>query len=248
MNDPSSYYRHGSRRGDHTAPGYVPWRLGLALDERAPAGPVLEIGCGVGGNLETITSRGLAAVGVDLSEPALVEARAAHPAARFAAADGSRLPFADAAFGVVVVTEVLEHVRDPVAVAAEAGRVVRSGGLLFATSPNYANPAGLRKLWEDRRSGRHDWNPWGAHVGGYEAFMTRGRLRAAVDPWFEVVWEEGLDAGLGLSAGARWFGRLAVTGLGERALRRLGEGPLAPHRALGRRLGMSTAILAVRRS
>ncbi|MEX2459117.1 MAG: class I SAM-dependent methyltransferase [Actinomycetota bacterium] len=247
MDDPSSFYRQRSARGDHTAPGYVPWRLGRALDERRPAGPVLEIGCGVGGNLEAITSRGLGAVGIDLSEPALAEAGAAHPTVGFAAADGSRLPFRDGAFGVIVVTEVLEHVRDPVAVAAEAGRVVGPGGLLFATSPNYANVAGLRKLWEDRRSGRHDWNPWGAHVGGYEAFMTRGRLRAAVDPWFEVVWEEGLDAGLGLSAGARWFARLATTGPGERALRRLGEGPLAPHRPLGRRLGMNTAILAVRR-
>jgi len=248
MSDPASFYRHHSLRGDHTAPGYVAWRLGRALDDRRPAGPALEVGCGVGGNLAAITERGLATTGVDLSVRALREARSAHPGVDVAVADGGRLPFRAASFGLVVVTEVLEHVRDPNSVAAEAGRVTRPGGLLFVTSPNYANGAGLRKLWRDWRSGRHDWNPWGAHRGGFEAFMTRHRLRAALAPWFEVLWEEGLDPGLGLAGGAGWFAKLVSGGVGERAFRRLGEGPLAPDRPAGRQLGMNTAILAVRRS
>lgn len=246
--DPTAFYRRRSARGDHTAPEYVPWRLGRVLEARSLDGAALEIGCGVGGNLGTLTGHGLATFGVDLSERALSEARSARPEAHLTAADAARLPFSPGAFGLVVVTEVLEHVRHPEPVVAEAARVLRPGGTLFVTSPNYANGAGLRKLWRDWRSGRHDWNPWGAHVGGFEAFMTRRRLRALLAPWFDIRWEEGLDPGLGLSGGLPWLGRLAATGPGARLMLRLAAGPLAADRPMGRRLGMSTALLAIRRS
>jgi SAM-dependent methyltransferase len=246
--DPTAFYRRRSARGDHTAPSYVPWRLGRVLAAEAVTGPALEIGCGVGGNLGTLTGHGLATFGVDLSERALSEARATLPEAHLAAADGARLPFSSSAFDLVVVTEVLEHVRHPEPVVAEAARVLRPGGILFVTSPNYANAAGLRKRWRDWRSGRHDWNPWGAHVGGFEAFMTRRRLRALLAPWFDIRWEEGLDPGLGLSGGLPWVARLASTGPGGRLLLRLADGPLAADRPMGRRLAMNTAILATRRS
>ena len=58
--------------------------------------------------------------------------------------------------------------------------------------------------------------------------MTRRRLRAALAPWFEVLWEEGLDAGLGLAGGAAWFAKLVSGGAGERVFRRLGDGPARP--------------------
>jgi SAM-dependent methyltransferase len=246
--DPTAFYRRGSAREDHTAPAYVPWRLGRVLASEAVTGAALEIGCGVGGNLGTLSGQGLATFGVDLSERALAEARGAVPGTHLAVANAARLPFSSSAFGLVVVTEVLEHVRRPEPVVAEAARVLRPGGTLFVTSPNYANGAGLRKRWRDWRSGRHDWNPWGAHVGGFEAFMTRRRLLALLAPWFDIRWEEGLDAGLGLSGGLPWVGRLASTGPGARLMLRLADGPLAPHRPMGRRLGMNTAILAIRRS
>jgi SAM-dependent methyltransferase len=45
------------------------------------------------------------------------------------------LPVPDGAFDVVVLTEVLEHVEEPVAALTELRRVLRSGGRLWMTTP-----------------------------------------------------------------------------------------------------------------
>jgi SAM-dependent methyltransferase len=247
--DPLHFYRRESLRGDHTAPWYVSSRLEALFRREGVRGRVLDVGCGVGGNQAALAELGLTAFGIDVSETALKELRATHPGTHAAAADGARLPFADGAFDGAVVTEVLEHVSDPGRVLREVARVVRPGGALFVTSPNYANPAGVRKWWRDRRSGRHDWNPWGAHEGGYEAFMTRGRLRGLVSRWFDVLAEEGLDPGLGMTAGLPVFVRWSETPRGRRTIHRLDRsGRLAPDRLVSRWFGMNTALLARRKA
>ena len=54
------------------------------------------------------------------------------------------LPFPDASFDAVVMKDVLEHVADPVTLVGEAHRVLRPGGLLFASSPD-----AQRWVWDD---------------------------------------------------------------------------------------------------
>lgn len=60
-----------------------------------------------------------------------------HPGARAAdiLADLHDLPAADASFGFVLCTEVLEHVADPARVLQELARVLRPGGSLLLTVP-----------------------------------------------------------------------------------------------------------------
>ncbi len=50
-------------------------------------------------------------------------------------ADGARLPFTSSCADAVICAEMLEHVPNPAAVIAEAGRVLKKGGLLLATAP-----------------------------------------------------------------------------------------------------------------
>lgn len=50
-------------------------------------------------------------------------------------ADAHELPCADGSIDVVITTAVLEHVLDPVLVAAEITRVLRIGGLLYSELP-----------------------------------------------------------------------------------------------------------------
>ncbi|MCA1726854.1 MAG: hypothetical protein LC722_04130 [Actinobacteria bacterium] len=63
-----------------------------------------------------------------------------------------------------------------------------------------------------------------------------------------MVKEEGLDAGLGLSAGLPAFVRMAESERGTRAIRWLyRSGWFAPERAVSRWFGINTALLARRR-
>jgi SAM-dependent methyltransferase len=54
------------------------------------------------------------------------------------------LPFADATFDAVVMKDLLEHVGNPVALVHETRRVLRPGGLVFASSPD-----AQRWVWDD---------------------------------------------------------------------------------------------------
>ena len=89
--------------------------------------PVLDAGCGTGGDI-------VSGVGVDVS--AVMCRRARGRGAPVARADVARLPFADATFGGVRSDRVVQHVTDPGAVVAELVRVVRPGGRIVLADPD----------------------------------------------------------------------------------------------------------------
>lgn len=49
--------------------------------------------------------------------------------------DARSIPVADASFDVVLCTEVLEHVPEPIVVVREFGRILKAGGRLILTAP-----------------------------------------------------------------------------------------------------------------
>lgn len=135
-----------------TAGGYIAaTEAALLSGVTVPPGKrLLEVGCGEGANLFHLAARlGSAAqlYGVDFT---LEKARFAgvHTGCATAAADATRLPFADACFDVVLIRDLLHHLPRPVAALVEAARVLRPGGALFLVEPNGKNPliAGMAAL------------------------------------------------------------------------------------------------------
>lgn len=57
-----------------------------------------------------------------------------------------RLPFADAVFDKVIAEDVIEHVRDPIRVVQELGRVLVTGGTLWIRGPDGRYP---EIVWAD---------------------------------------------------------------------------------------------------
>jgi SAM-dependent methyltransferase len=121
--------------------------------------PLLEIGCGEGNNLQRLASLG-PCTGVDLFPKKLGFASGELPSCRFAAADGSRLPFPDASFRSVFVRDLLHHVPRASAVLEEVARVLEPGGHFCLLEPNGRNPL----IWLQTRmvpaeAGARDFSP-----------------------------------------------------------------------------------------
>jgi SAM-dependent methyltransferase len=110
-----------------------------------PAGPILDVGCGTGGNLAFLARWG-GKTGVDLSPVALDFARR-RSLLCLVQASGLALPYPDSIFRLVTVSDVLYHrwAVDDGQVVRECQRVLQPGGWLLLSEP--ALPA----LWS-----RHD--------------------------------------------------------------------------------------------
>lgn len=108
---------------------------------------ILEIGCGAGNLLLQATVPGSFPVALDVSMQALTFVRSRLEEARsgiespsgFACmqAIGESLPLKDESFDCVLLSEVIEHLEAPEISIRAAARVLRPGGRLLITTPNY---------------------------------------------------------------------------------------------------------------
>lgn len=103
---------------------------------------VLDVGCGTGQSRRIYADRLGYYAGLDLSLSALRVARR-RSGGGWLQSDALRLPFRAASFDLVTFSSVLHHVPDRRAALAEAARVLRPGGWVFAFDPNLLHPAML---------------------------------------------------------------------------------------------------------
>jgi 2-polyprenyl-3-methyl-5-hydroxy-6-metoxy-1,4-benzoquinol methylase len=120
------------------------WATGLA-HQRAklhslylrgtPLGRLLEVGCGDGSQLAKLRAMGWEVEGQEVDAVAAERARAQYGLrVHLGTLQEAGLP--DAAFNVVTMSHVIEHVRDPAALLKECHRILKPGGVLIAVTPN----------------------------------------------------------------------------------------------------------------
>jgi SAM-dependent methyltransferase len=119
---------------------------------------IVDVGCGPGNTLALLERHGVA-IGLEYSPVALATARR-RGLTRVVAGDGAALPMRSATVDCVVALEVMEHFADDLAVAREAFRVLRPGGILLASVPAFM------ALWRS-----HD------ELYGHHRRYTRAALR-----------------------------------------------------------------------
>jgi ubiquinone/menaquinone biosynthesis C-methylase UbiE len=125
-------------------PSFV-WRFGQdrrlnLIRQYAPleGARILDIGCGLGVYVRRFGEFSDRVCGIDIDRKRLVEGAKTTPGLMLSASE--TLPFRDGAFDVVVLNEVIEHVRDDAATLAEALRVIRPGGHIAIFAPNRLYP------------------------------------------------------------------------------------------------------------
>ena len=194
--DRTNFYQHEAETGSYLSPAYnqdVMKELLSALPRESPR-RVCDLGSGVGSNLPTLTAMFPRAriFSLDLSQTALIEGFRTTASVMPAQADATAIPLTNECIDLLVCTEVLEHVGDLGRAFSEIARVVRRGGYAAISSPNYLNPMGLRKWFNDRRRGESFWDPWGGHPG-FERLMLPATVARAMRPFFDA--ERVLGAG-----------------------------------------------------
>lgn len=240
MSTPAEYYeRYWSEGGYRPLGSLHPVLQHLFEAHVSPSARCLDLGCGDGRTAGLwLSGHAAAYVGVDISQPAVDEARALGLDAR-RIDDAGALPFGDGELDVVVCIEVLEHLLEPQRAATEALRVLRPGGVFLVSVPNVAY---WRRRLELGLLAR--WNPFGDDLSTREPwrdphirFFTPKTLRRMLE-------QQGGFAGVE----TRGFGGSFLAELpGVR--RFVGSEASAPYRALVRAAPtlFGTRILAVAR-
>ena len=121
-------------------------RITEVLGRLLPCEALLDAGCGDGRYLAALRSLGYVpprVAGIDIADSILATAASATAAAGVPAelvrANLEELPFEDEAFDVILCTQVIEHLLDPIQALQELHRVLQPGGVLLITTDHRGN-------------------------------------------------------------------------------------------------------------
>jgi len=203
--DQSRIWEYYQNEGSDSFRGARP-RLAWLAARLAPGTDVLDVGVGDGTFERFAAVRGLRVHVLDPDESAIARARSELGLGdRARAGRAERLPWPEATFDAVVMSEVLEHLDDATLAAAlaEVRRVLRPGGLLIGTVPADEALEAQRVVCPDCGRRFHRWG----HEQSYSPERLEALLRTHVGEaavarrWF-VAWSQ-LNAKGKLQAAAR---------------------------------------------
>jgi 2-polyprenyl-3-methyl-5-hydroxy-6-metoxy-1,4-benzoquinol methylase len=158
--------------------------LARSLRRYRTSGRLLDVGCGAGAVLRTMSADGWLAEGQEIS--AAATDRLEEEGFRIHREALEQLPSVDATFDVVVMSEVIEHLPAPDVTLRAVYRLLRPGGALYLTTPNFGSLS--------RRVLRDQWRA--IDLPGHLSYFDRRSLKAylARAGFSEVsVWSEGLN-------------------------------------------------------
>jgi SAM-dependent methyltransferase len=140
---PSPSDRYWAAEREYRGPAPEP--QATFVRELAPAGAVLDLGCGDGRLSVELRAGELTAA--DVSLVALKRARKRLPEATMVLIEpGRRLPFEDESFELVLCADTIQEVQDVAQLVSDVKRVLAPGGMLALTTPAHGRRTGLRVL------------------------------------------------------------------------------------------------------
>jgi methionine biosynthesis protein MetW len=145
---------------------------------------ILDVGCGNGEIARLMKERGCAVIGIELAPEKAAKARAYCEEVLVGNVESMPLPFEPQSFDVLVLSNILEHLRDPVATLHRLAPLLRPGGRALVDLPNVAHWGIRLRLLR----GRWDYEDAGILDRTHLRFYTRKTAREMLDQaGFEVL-------------------------------------------------------------
>lgn len=170
----------------------------LDLLDARPGTSLLDVSCGQGFLLKAAQQRGVAALGVDISDQAVKLAHDVSPQSRLAVATGEALCFRDHCFDYVTCLGSLEHFLDMGQGLREMQRVAKPDALLCIMVPN-ADFVGWRVLGR-RGTAQQDINEQLLSLDAWRRLFAQHDLqivRIVPDRWHAEKWRRSQAGGGG---------------------------------------------------
>lgn len=138
---PVGYYDEVFRRGRGLQSKWHHLKFARVRAELPPSGRLLDVACGPGTFLGTLPA-GLTCLGLDIAKAQIDYAQGHYAGAgrSFSLMAPGELPVAAESIDVVTIVELIEHISmaEATRLLTECRRVLRPGGKLVLTTPNYA--------------------------------------------------------------------------------------------------------------
>ncbi len=157
---------------------------------------VVDLGCGSGQVLDSLTSRYKVRLGLDMSNRMLQPKDERQVKWKFIEANlNERFPLEDGCADMVMANQVIEHITEPYHFAQEAFRILRPGGRFMVTTPNIRY---LKIIWlllssgyGPRTAGENICSD-GWDSGHIHYFTHRDISETLASVGFRIVADEGL--------------------------------------------------------
>jgi methionine biosynthesis protein MetW len=183
---------------------------GSILNEIPTGSVILDVGCGDGSVTQLYINKGKV-TGIDISKEALkyAQRRKIHTIKH----DLNNLPypFPKNSFDAITITDVLEHLLDPISILKELNRLLKSDGRLIVTVPNFARIGNRFKMfWGDPTDLLH-FSKYGDSIEHLQWF-TKPKL----NEYFRISgFKKVKYLATGLQSGHFLFGKLGLPELGN---------------------------------
>jgi 2-polyprenyl-6-hydroxyphenyl methylase/3-demethylubiquinone-9 3-methyltransferase len=164
-------------------------------DDITKHGKFLDVGCGGGIATEQLARFGFDMTGIDIS-PASLEAGRQHANAenvknvRYVEGSAYDIPFPDATFDGVIVSDVLEHIHDIPTALSEMARVLKPGGVLVydtitRTFVSHLLHTLLQDVFGAIPGHTHDWRMFVTPEEMSRAFENAGLVVCCCRTWMQ---------------------------------------------------------------
>ena len=164
------------------------------IEKRTARGRLIDVGCGPGTFLRVAKERGWQVEGVDISNFAAAQARAAH-GIHVTVGDLSTVDKPAESLDVITLWDSLEHVGDPAATLAAAHRLLRPGGLMLVATDNFDCLVADIASWMYRASfGRLQYGMRRVFIDRNRSYFTEETLAGLLQrAGFRIVWQERME-------------------------------------------------------